>query len=278
MKKSLFFLLAILTTILAVDATAQPKFKRNKPVEPDYHIDEVVSPPGLTEQVIHHKGYTVSYNSNLLIPNWVAWELTAEEASAQIASRTDQFLPDPAVKGKQADTRDYSNSGYDRGHMAPAADMKWDAQAMVESFYMTNQCPQSKELNEGLWLELEQKCRWWAKKWGKVWIVCGPIFVRGEAKAIGENEVAVPDAFFKCVAMKVKDKSGERYTCAAFVLPNINCTGDLSGYLFQVASIEAVTKYKIFSNIPIAPDDLWALKIVVTESDWEIPGWKSNNQ
>lgn len=277
MRKVLQFTLTLLLlAITAGSALAQPKFKRNRDTEErSLHIEQVVSPAGITEQVLHHKGFTVSYNSALLIPNWVAWELTDTEASAEITSRTDEFLPDPDVRGRQADTRDYSNTGYDRGHMAPAADMKWDRQAMVESFYMTNICPQDRLLNAGLWLELEQKCRWWAKKYGTVWVACGPIFVRSEAKALGSSDVAVPDAFFKCVAMKVKEKgSPERWTMAAFVMPNIELEGSAEDYLFPIGSVEALTGYSFFQDVPVDAETLWALKTAVTERDWVIPNWK----
>lgn len=272
-----FHLIFLLTFLVIgfVNTDAQPKFKRNKSPEEGLNIERVISPEGISEQIIQHKGFTVSYNETLLIPNWVCWELTGEEASADAVSRTDEFLPDPATRGRQADTRDYSNTGYDRGHMAPAADMKWDKQAMVESFYMTNICPQDRNLNAGLWLETEQKCRWWAKRYGAVWIACGPLFVRSEAKALGSSDIAVPDAFFKVMAMKVREKgSAERWTCAAVVMPNVALEGDITDYLFPVASVEALTGYTFFSDLPVSADDLWLLKTVVNDKDWQIPNWK----
>ena len=280
MKQFLKITTVLLLVVTATETMAQPKFHRNRDAGKDaeervLRVERVVSPAGISEQVIEHKGFTVSYNEALLIPNWVAWELTAEEASADVVSRTDEFLPDPLVKGRQADTRDYTGTGYDRGHMAAAADMKWDRQAMVESFYMTNVCPQDPKLNAGVWLELEQKCRWWAKRYGTVWIACGPLFIRSEAKALGDCDVAVPDAFFKCVAMRVKEKgSPERWTLAAFVLPNTNLDGSTGDYLFSVASVEALTGYTFFQDVPVDSELLWALKTAVIERDWVIPGWK----
>ena len=111
--------------------------------------------------------------------------------------RTDKFLPDPDVRGAKAYSNDYTKSGYDRGHMAPAADMKWSKQAMAESFYMSNICPQNPNLNRGDWNDLEEKSRQWAKKYGAVYIACGPVYDHGKPKRIGNNKVAVPDAFYK---------------------------------------------------------------------------------
>ena len=107
-----------------------------------------------SEQVIRHEGYTVSYNSDYKIANWVAYELTAEEAKSKKTERSNKFVPDPMVKGATATNEDYTRTGYDRGHMAPAGDMKWSAKAMRESFYFSNICPQKPALNRGIWKEL----------------------------------------------------------------------------------------------------------------------------
>ena len=69
------------------------------------------------------------------------------------------------MRSPQTSTGDYTKSGYDRGHMAPAADMKWNKQAMEESFYMSNICPQNPNLNRGDWNDLEEKSRQMAKKY-----------------------------------------------------------------------------------------------------------------
>ena len=95
------------------------------------------------ETIITHTGYTVSYNHHYKTPNWVAWELTRQETTGE-EGRTNQFLPDPSLPEPRVETSDYTHSGYDRGHMAPAADMKWSKQAMKESFYMSNICPQNR--------------------------------------------------------------------------------------------------------------------------------------
>ncbi len=114
------------------------------------------------EQILQRKGYTVSYNKDLKIPNWVAWELTPEKL-VERESRTDKFLPDPDLPEHEAvTTDDYKGAGMDRGHMCPASDNRWHWKAMQESFYMTNICPQNHNLNRGDWKELEESCRRWA--------------------------------------------------------------------------------------------------------------------
>ena len=124
------------------------------------------------EMILNRIGYTVSFNPETNLPNWVAWELT-ENRLADNCSRARHFYPDPDIpRGIAVETGDYSKSGWDRGHMCPAGDNKWDEQAMRQSFFMTNMCPQHHNLNRGDWKELEEKCRRWAEESGPVYIVC----------------------------------------------------------------------------------------------------------
>lgn len=113
------------------------------------NLMKVKMPSGIDSRILHYKGMDVSFNPRYHIPNWVAWELTGDETSGE-AARTNKFQADPNV-AESAESYDYNYSGYDRGHMAPAGDMKWDKEAMSETFYMTNICPQTKALNSGSW-------------------------------------------------------------------------------------------------------------------------------
>ncbi len=201
----------------------------------------------LKEQVVEHKGYTVSYNTTWLIPNWVAYELTDEEVVGQ-ASRADKFVPDPDIKGRCSTTDDYKGSGYDRGHMAPAGDMKWDAKAMEESFYTTNICPQDHNLNAGDWKELEEQVRDWAIKNEKVYVVCGPIVKKNYA-TVGANNVAVPDSFFKVVLMY---RDGN-WRSLGFVFANKSGNKPLDTYAKSVDEVEKLTGLDFFS---VLPDDI----------------------
>ena len=143
------------------------------------------------EQIIRHKGYTVSYNKDLKIPNWVSYELTRQETKGK-EKRGDNFIADPLVKGAIATNADYARSGYDKGHMAPAADMKWSPDVMKESFYFSNMCPQHPQLNRRGWKNLEEKIRDWAVADSAIIIICGPIIDK-PSKTIGKNKVTVID-------------------------------------------------------------------------------------
>ena len=109
---------------------------------------EMLELPDFTQEdlILRHDGFVVSYDTDAKIPKWVAYELTAEELDGNVP-RARSFSMDLGYKGRQAMREDYSNTGWDKGHMAPSADMKWSQTAMSESFYLTNVCPQNPDLN-----------------------------------------------------------------------------------------------------------------------------------
>ena len=208
-------------------------------------------------QVIHRTGYTLAYDAKTRTPQWVAWELTKKETQGT-EERSNDFQPDPDVKGAQVVTKDYTHSGYDRGHMAPAADMKWSKKAMKESFYMSNICPQDHNLNTSDWSELENKSRQWARRYGKVYIVCGPIYNGKRNEYIGDHRVKVPDAFFKVVLINEKKKQ-----CAmGFYFENEAGERKLQEYLVPVDRLEQLTGMDFFSALPDNLEDRLEAEIV----------------
>lgn len=210
---------------------------------------ENVEIPNITEErsdrIITHKGYTVSYNYDWKIPNWVAYELTAWEVNGEVP-RYDRFKPDPMVpQNATATTNDYKYSGYDRGHMAPAADMKWDEQVMKESFYLSNICPQNPNLNGGVWKDLEEQVRDLALQKGRIFVVCGPI-VNNTSTTIGENKVVVPQGFFKVL---LQEDKGEINTIG-FIYENVNGRKPMSTYAMTVDEVEELTNIDFFPALP----------------------------
>ncbi len=196
-------------------------------------------------QVISRVGYTVSYDADFKTPQWVAWELTSAKTQGT-EERYNKFQPDPDVMGAKAYPKDYTNSGYDRGHMAPAADMKWSRQAMIESFYMTNICPQNSNLNRGDWKDLEEKERELANRYGVVSIVAGPLYYTSSPARIGSHRVAVPDAFFK-VMLVGYPKHTKAY---GFIFRNQAGSHSLSHYQTTVDEVERATGMDFFSKLP----------------------------
>lgn len=199
------------------------------------------------EQIIHHTGYSVSYNELLRLPNWVSYELTREKTTGTVA-RAKHFQPDPLVQGISADNQDYSHSGYDRGHMAPAADMKWSTQAMKESFYFSNICPQLHNLNAGDWKELEEKVREWAQRDSAIIIISGPIINGDNPRRIGVSQVAVPDAFYKVILAPYLSTP----RAIGFIMKHQKGNHPLRYYAVSVDSIENLTGIDFFPELPDA--------------------------
>ena len=251
------YILIIIVVILGSDElksfiglkTDQEKIERPF-VNTDMGQLEIPSMPnGKQGQVIQRTGYTLAYDKKTKTPQWVAWELTKEETKGN-HERTDKFLPDPNVEGAKVATTDYTGSGYDRGHMAPAGDMKWSKKAMEESFYMSNICPQIHHLNTGDWNELEANTRKWARRYGSVYVTCGPIY-NGSRRTqyIGKNRVKVPDAFFKVILIQSPKK-----TCAlGFFFENEAGQRPLNEYLVSIDYLEQTTGIDFF---PALPDEL----------------------
>ncbi len=214
-------------------------------------IDGLELPAALSdvpEQILRRTGYTVSYNSRTLIANWVAWHLTAEHTDGKAKRPRKAFHEDTEVPEPRAVDWDYYNSGYDRGHLCPAADNKWSATAMNESFLFTNICPQDRNLNAGDWGELETSCRRWAKEFGDIYIVCGPILYKGKHKTIGDNKVTVPDAFFKVVlCIQGTPKA------IGFIYKNERGNRPQGDYVNTVDDVERITGFDFF---PLLPDDV----------------------
>ena len=196
------------------------------------------------EQIIRHSGYTVSYNKDLKIPNWVSYELTREETRGK-EKRGNRFITDPLVTGPIATNADYTRSGYDKGHMAPAADMKWSPEAMKESFYFSNMCPQHPQLNRRGWKNLEDKIRNWAIADSAIIIICGPI-IEKQPKTIGKNKVVVPQRFFKVVLSPF----AKPIRAIGFLFNNEQAVEPLSSYVVTVDSIESLTNMDFFAPLP----------------------------
>ena len=185
------------TSVKALTAEEQAAVKKAKVVR----LYEIPAPlKDRPEQILHRKGYTVSYNSATRNPNWVAWHLTKSHTYGSNQRSGEVFTEDVSVSRPRATDADYYNSRYDRGHMCPAGDNKWDKEAMAQSFLFTNVCPQNHGLNKYEWNDLEMLCRDWAREYGAIDIVCGPVYSSSDQqKTIGKNRVWVPDAFFKVV-------------------------------------------------------------------------------
>lgn len=191
-----------------------------------------------------YEGFRLSFNRNTKVPDWVSWELLRTETDGPV-SRSNRFHTDFDLDGCP-DTKDYSQSGFDRGHLCPAADQKWSSQAMSDCFYMSNIAPQKHELNAGAWKTLEEKERLWAQRDSALIIVAGPVFTTSRPERIGNAGVAVPDAFFKVLLSPYSLPP----RAIGFVYDNARCPGNMANYSTTVDRVEEITGLDFFFNLP----------------------------
>ena len=258
----LFLILAILFVVLAFLTPTESEMGVG--YNPSY-IENLEIPSGGKGEVIQHTGYTLSYNEEYEVPQWVAYKLTREEVVTQSVERKDNFREDKAVSTGSATLNDYKKSGYDRGHMAPAADFRWSFDAMNDTFYLSNMCPQTHAFNAGIWSDLEEAVRSIAYEDECIYVVTGPVLTDGPYETIGENKVAVPNYFYKVIL----DYSAPTVKAIGFIMPHENSKEPLSYFAVTVDEVENMTGLDFF---PLLPDDeeeklessldttLWALK------------------
>lgn len=253
MKKLFVFIVPaviLLCIYLSVDDGAKASGDDVKQSDTEQVIPEIeyaLVGSGVREQIIVHKGYTVSFNPDWNIANWVAYELTADE-TVGVEERRDKFMPDPDVATDPVQHSDYTNSGLDRGHLAPAGDMKWSETAMNESFYTTNICPQNHNLNTKSWKRLEEQVRDWAQSFGNVYICTGPIVENTDSTIGRDHSIVVPQAFYKAVLVK----TGDEWHAIAFRMENRSedTKKELPHFVRTVDEIERMTGIDLFYNLP----------------------------
>ena len=206
---------------------------------PEYSTDEII---------IENTGYTVSFNEAHLQPNWVAYELTKSEALGSLP-RKNNFQVDPQIHDKTALPTDFKGTNFDRGHLAPAADMAWSKAAMEESFYMSNISPQHYSFNRGIWKKLENLVRKWAIEYGSVYIVTAGVLDEGLNQTGNRKNISIPENYFKVIL----DYQEPGLKAIGFLLPNKKINQSLMDYVFTVDDIERITGINFFH---ILQDDI----------------------
>ena len=216
------------------------------------------------DQVVSHSAFILGYSEQHEQARWVSYSLTREDLQSA-NERTDDFREDKDVTTGSAKRSDYYKSGYDRGHLAPAADMKQSWQTMSESFLLSNISPQEPGFNRGVWKRLEYLVRQMAFSNSKIHIVTGPIFQNNHG-SIGENEVTVPGYYYKVIL----DYEDPEFKAIGFIVPHQSSTSALSSYCVSVDRVEEVTGLDFFWELP---DDI-EFKI---ESNYDYSAWSEQN-
>ena len=192
---------------------------------------------------MRHAHYLLSYQEPYEQAEWVAYVLNKSHLTYDNRKRP-YFIEDPKVKSKSADWRNYKNSGYDRGHLCPAGDRRFSKSAYDETFYTSNISPQNREFNAGIWNQLEQKVRYWTKTYGEVYVITAGILEKG-LDEIGEEDVDVPNQFYKIVARK----QGNTLKTIAFLMPNKPSNKSLQSFAVSVDKLEKLSGIDFFENL-----------------------------
>jgi endonuclease G len=212
------------------------------------------------ESYLQHLAYGFVYDEEHEQAKWIAYCLTKKEALGTL-ERSDNFEEDQLVTSGTASDRDYAKSGYDRGHLAPAADMRWSATSMDESFYYSNMSPQIPAFNRGIWKKLEGKVRSWAVELDSILIVTGPILTPN-LPHIGSNQVSVPRYYYKAIV----DFKGAHSKAIAFVLPNSGSKRPLMEFALSINELEKLTKIDFFYQLDDSLEK--SLESVICKTCW----------
>ncbi len=227
-------------------------------------------------EIRNYKYYSICYREPYEQAEWSAYCLDESELSKK-AGRTDDFRPDDAISTGSATLADYRGSGYDRGHLSPAADFAFSTEAMSETFYMSNMSPQAGAFNRGIWKDLESNVRVWAKKFGKVYVISGPVLDESpeDYATIGSNKVSVPKYYYKVLMAPLYKNQADRdnpYECTsitgiAFILPNKKCDDSYFNYAVTIDEVENRTGLNFFESL----DDRTEAAL---ESTFNVDLWK----
>ncbi len=206
------------------------------------------------EQVVWHPGHALVWDAERNIPKWTAHIVMADILKGNLA-RVDTFLPDPQVADNTQLFDEYWFSGYDRGHMVPSADMRWDADALKATYYYTNIAPQKPELNRGTWAELED----WGRRYvhyadARVFVVTGPVMAPDMptlSTPKAKEPVRIPTAYFKVFA----DLDGPDRKGIAFLMRNGANDGPPISYAVPIDSVERLTGLDLFAALDDAVEE-----------------------
>lgn len=218
------------------------------------NLIEVKLPAGTSNQRIDYEAMTVYFNPKYHIPNCVAYELTATEIAQADAPDSQKrnnytFNADPKVSSCP-EWWEYKDSYYDRGHMAPAMDMRWSAKSMEQCFYMTNICPQDHDLNNGEWRKMEEAIHSWARTYKQIYVMTGPVLPKNNIEMTGKhNDIAVPQQFFKIVY------APQQGMAIAFLFDNENATNSWRNHSTTIDEVERLTGIDFFAALPDSTED-----------------------
>mgnify|MGYP001942464809 FL=1 len=247
-RKQIYTLLSVLVIIIFYVLNDKVDDYISKQENSQENISETTDitfylPTSTTNTVVHNESYSLSYSEKHEQAEWVAYELKKTHLSKNQFKRP-YFIRDQNIKTKSADWRNYKNSGYDKGHLCPAADRKFSKSAYDATFLTSNISPQNHDFNSGVWNRLEQKTRYWADKYNGVYVITGGVLTNS-TQSIGYEHVTVPKHFYKILL----DTSTKHYKMIAFLVPHQESDQPLYKFTVPVDDIEKLTGIDFFKEL-----------------------------
>lgn len=225
-----------------------------------------------TDYFISHRAYSLNYNFKHRVPNWVYYRLSRENLKNSCAKRKDAFKADPILLKANlpaVSEKDYQGNitGYDRGHMAPSADFLWDKTINKETFFMTNMSPQTANLNQRAWNNLEDRIRTWACGHGELRVYTGPVLkLQKDQEPLRKLSscVSVPEYFYKVI---VSFKDG-KYKGIGFIYSQSDDGDPYRQKATSIREVEKITGQDFFTD-EFAPAVQDSFEKEFNWSDWD---------
>lgn len=255
LKRVLLFLLILLLCIVgyyffSADKKENDRIKiEQEPEKTDSILTikkmyvEFIFPASLNNQIVNHIKYSFSYSEKDEQSEWVAYKLFKNSINNSV-KRKNNFREDLKVVTGSSTLKDYKNSGYDRGHLAPAKTMSFNDLTMSESFYMSNMSPQKPSFNRGIWKKLEEEVRSWISTSDSLYVVTGPV-LENPLGEIGENKVTIPRYYYKSI---IRFKNNELFGIG-FLMKNEKSTKSVTSFCVSIDSIEKITGLDFFYHL-----------------------------
>lgn len=221
-------------------------------------------PLGLYNDIVSHTYYTLSYSEDHEQAEWVYYVLNSNQLNSS-TERKNNFRPDNKVKTYSAQLYDYKGSGYDRGHLAPATDMKYNTISMSESFFMSNMSPQSPSFNRGIWKKIEKQFRDWSYKYGELVIITGPVLKGENYGSIGYNKVTIPKWYYK---VAIDPSNYERNL--AILIENKGSSASIKSFVVTIDYLEEFSGLDFFHNLSDEIEESFESSIHTNLWDWNV--------
>ena len=193
--------------------------------------------------ILKKRGFTIGFSKKHRHAFWVAYKLDCNESNGEY-DRTNYFQEDQILGKYSPSTNDYYASGYDKGHLIPAADISSDSLSMHDSFLMSNVSPQIPAFNRGLWKRLEHQVREWSCQYDSIYVITGAV-LDDNLTSIGKRKVAVPDYYYKSILLYKR----EQQSTISFYIYQYTEDDNLNNFIISTDSLESILGYDLFHNL-----------------------------